>query len=544
MNDAGRRRRRAWLALLGAALAAAAQAAVPTPPTPHARLLPAADSGEAWILSADGRLQRAGGAGGASGTTAQGGGTPRLVDVVARGQRLYGLSPSADGKTTALLTIDAASGIEQRRWSVRGSGRLLAVIPDETRACVVGLKPSARASAAAEDWALWVVDLISGEVTGALSLGLVPNAVEALADPGAGAVAARLFIAARDRVVSYSLDPPRSSWFYLSPGDNRDLVGAAGSLVLFLLRSGQVAVVDPARRPRDEGRVRLGADDATSVISLPAPGRAIAVGTDGSIIAVLHEDGTTITSLDPADGRILETRRLPGRHDLMGRSLLRGTEPGSWSAATGSSESGAVATVALQYPSPPSSPADQAADATQAQAAEPPPTAPELEVKETAAAPQAPASEPADSQSAPPEPKDQPSPEAQDGPPPDLPAPMPAGIEIPPAEPPSSPEPPAAPRSARPSDEPALTGTITGALKAGIEILLYGPNNIIKLHVRAAVAADGAFKIALPPPGTYRMVVAAGAGVHVFTSPEYRTIRVEADGRGVEGNDFEIRGKL
>jgi hypothetical protein len=93
-------------------------------------------------------------------------------------------------------------------------------------------------------------------------------------------------------------------------------------------------------------------------------------------------------------------------------------------------------------------------------------------------------------------------------------------------------------------DDTSLSGAITGD-RAGVkEVVFYGPDNILKPHARASISADGTFRMALPPPGTYRVLVAGRPGVHVFTRPEFRTIVVGADGRGIAGIDFEVRGRL
>lgn len=122
------------------------------------------------------------------------------------------------------------------------------------------------------------------------------------------------------------------------------------------------------------------------------------------------------------------------------------------------------------------------------------------------------------------------------------------------AEPESPPEPEPPPETEpdavkaaeppRPSDDAALSGTIAGDTAAAKEVRFYGPNNILKLHARAPVARDGTFRIALPPAGSYRVVVTGEPGAHLFTHPEFRMLVVGADGKGVSGIDFEVRGRL
>jgi hypothetical protein len=90
----------------------------------------------------------------------------------------------------------------------------------------------------------------------------------------------------------------------------------------------------------------------------------------------------------------------------------------------------------------------------------------------------------------------------------------------------------------------ALSGRLTGDIAAAREVLLFGPDNILKLRSRAAVAADGGFSLPLPPPGAYRVVVSGGPDAHIFTRPEFRTIVVSPDAKGLEGIDFEVRGRI
>jgi hypothetical protein len=85
-------------------------------------------------------------------------------------------------------------------------------------------------------------------------------------------------------------------------------------------------------------------------------------------------------------------------------------------------------------------------------------------------------------------------------------------------------------------------GKVTGEIAAAHEILIYGPDNILRLRARAVVAADGTFSLPLPPPGKYRVVVSAGPNLNIFTRPEYRTIEVTSPTQGLAGIDFEVRG--
>jgi len=119
----------------------------------------------------------------------------------------------------------------------------------------------------------------------------------------------------------------------------------------------------------------------------------------------------------------------------------------------------------------------------------------------------------------------------------------PAAKPEPAATPPPTP-PPAPVLPPRPVSGAALQGRLTGDFTQAREVLFYGPGNIIKLHARAKVEADGTFSLPLPPAGSYRVVVSAGAGTHIFTRPEFRTLTVAEGAGGLEGIDFEVRGAI
>lgn len=120
-------------------------------------------------------------------------------------------------------------------------------------------------------------------------------------------------------------------------------------------------------------------------------------------------------------------------------------------------------------------------------------------------------------------------------PPPQTGAPAPSEAKAPPALPEREPK-PAAPAG--------LSGRLTGSFGVAKEVRIYGPNNILKLHARAPIAQDGTWSIPLPPPGTYRILVAPEPGSNVFTRPEFQSVSVDATGAARGGLDFEVRGAL
>jgi hypothetical protein len=92
-----------------------------------------------------------------------------------------------------------------------------------------------------------------------------------------------------------------------------------------------------------------------------------------------------------------------------------------------------------------------------------------------------------------------------------------------------------------PREAAALSGRIKGDRSRVEAIVLYGPNSIVKEFGRVRPGADGAWKTALPPPGVYRLVPAAGVPTPLPATPPFLTIKVAAD-EGQSGLDFEIEG--
>jgi hypothetical protein len=108
--------------------------------------------------------------------------------------------------------------------------------------------------------------------------------------------------------------------------------------------------------------------------------------------------------------------------------------------------------------------------------------------------------------------------------------------------PPNDPEPEAAPQAdPEPPPPPAtgvyLSGRLSGEHTLVAALVLYGPGSIIREQVRVAPAADGSFRIPLPPPGTYRLVPVGGASRPVAASPNFHTITVQT---GINRADLDF----
>ena len=507
----------------------------------HGRLAVTLDGSSVWVLGRDGAIGRFDLSSGSPIHSAGAGiGGPPHSDIAlsADGGTLYALLPQPDSRTTRLEALSTSTGDETGHWDLRGVGRFLAVTSDGARACMVGLKPSTggnrRPKSADSDWMITVVDLLKGTVFPAVMPGLEPRSVALMQPPGSPA---KLLLAGRDRIATYNIDPLRVSAFYRSPGENFVIAAVDAGSVICLLRGSSLVLIDPARRPRAKGRVQLSEDDATMVVALPARGSDLAVSPDGRAAAVLHEDGLGLTFVDISAGRLLKTETLGAPHDLMGRRILGGDGP-RLRVVLGSSTNEAGPDRALMTSEIDSPPAPSVAAAPMPPS--PPPAA------QAHVASDAPASQPAPSENPPVEAEREPVPEPGRSAPPAPPAPpSPAATPLVSAPPPIEKVPEPAPiQPPRSSEQAALTGHLTGDVAAAREVLLFGPGNILKMHSRAVVASDGSFTLPLPPPGSYRVVVSGGPDAHIFTRPEFRTIVVVPDAKGLEGIDFEVRGKI
>jgi hypothetical protein len=453
------------------------------------------DGGSAWALGPDGVVVQLGpGSEPAAIGTRWNPPAPAFEDIAISvdGRTLYGLVAATDGRTTALVSFDAAPPWrETSRHEVKGRGSFLEITRDGL-ACIVGIKTSPGVPREAGGWVLTVIDARSGAVAGPVRLGLSPQAVALVDPPGS---APRLIIAASGRIISYNLDPPRASWFYKSPGDHSALAGSRTGSILCALRGTALAVIDPSRRPRSEGRAQLTDDDATTLVPLPAAARGLALSPDGSVAAVLHEDRSALSLIDVAAASVVRTEPLPGAPGLIASRMIERQEE--------------TLLVAVASSTPDAGPGISLVQVPRTVPASPPAVAAE------------PAAEPEREPTVEPESTEQSEPPAV----------------APPQVPPPAPGP------TRTVDEASLTGKISGQREAAREVLFYGPNNILKLHARAAISADGNYSMTLPPPGSYRVVVKGEPGKHLFTRPEFRTVVVSAGG-GIAGIDFEVRGSL
>ena len=543
------------------------------------KILPDTDGAGAVVLRFDGTIEHIDMAGSRVTPIRWPGQGARPVDIArpGKGSVIYTIVPQEDGKTTILEAHDV-SGEAGPTMELKGRGRFLEVTEDGRFACVAATKPGSRDDTA-ERWILIVVDIATGEAAPPIPIGLVPKA---MAVRGRDGILARLFIAGEGRVATFSMVPPRPSWFYRSPGVNHDIALPAASPVVCVLRGQTFAVIDPQRWERDEGRVRSSTDDATTIVNLEWQGGSIAMSPDGRFATVLAPGGLSIAVIDVAAGKIDRTMALQESADLAARVMTPpdgdagdarlllatratlGSKP-TWLEipAPAAPPPGEVAAAVKSMPAQDAgATADSAGTAQDTGTAAAGTGAPAQDTGTAAksAAPSAqdagaPApAESAEGKNAPasdmatPPPQAFPkateigSPAKESAEPPAATAPAPADVAPePPAVASQQQEKQAAPTAPSP---PSLSGHIQGEIPEGLHVLLYGPDNVLRPGPRVAVGADGVWRLPIPAPGRYRVVVSAGSERHVFVSPEYRTIVITGSGESMNDIDFEIRGSL
>lgn len=548
------------------------------------RILPDADGPGAVILRSDGTIEHIDMTTGEA-TPLRAAGAGPLPSSIARpgkGSVVYAIVPAQDGRTTTLAAHDV-SGEAGPTLEVKGRGSLLEVTEDGRFACIAGTKAGSK-DEGADRWILTVVDIATGETAAPIPIGFVPLS---MALRGRDGILARLFVAGEGRVATYSMVPARPSWFYRSPGANHGIALPSGGAVVCLLREDAFVVIDPQKWERDEGRVRSSTDDATTIVPLGQPGGSIAMSPDGRYATVLAQDGRSIALIDIDAGRVDRTLDLPQPADLSARVMVAsrlllasretGTRP-TWLDVPMPAAPEPTEIAAVEDPPPPRSANPTAAPETIQQeeaatpsdtgaapreVAEPPPqafppaptatatVASEKPAEQTSAPAESkkPAESPAQPGPAAQQPKEEPAPQQAQSPDP-APESPPAGNQgSPPSESPSTaPEtPPTDNQEQQPAvaaQEPFLSGHVRGTIPAGLQVLLYGPDNVLRLGARAPVASDGVWRLPLPAPGRYRVVVSAGSASHVFSSPEFRTIVITGSGSAMTDLDFEIRGSL
>lgn len=398
-----------------------------------------------------------------------------------------------------------------------GAPRAAAVSPDGRRAFVLAWRGNPGVQGG-RGW-LHAIDVERGEV---VDSSLLSSVASGIATDAGGR---RLYVALQDRIQTYGADPVRVSWQYRSPGANGPIAVAPGKDLVAVGRGSQLALFDAERiAALDAQERRARRDDATTVAILPFSVTRLAWAQDGSLLAALGERG--LVFLDPGNGALLwpaapaidfsrstdaQVLAFPGPdHDVVVALTPEGT----------------VSALRAPIPStpPPSVPPTQQVVA----AAEPPIQPPAAEPKPE------PVEEPV--RKAEPVQKALPvqnvEPVGDAGPPP-------AAGPAPAAEAPA-PAPQETGTATQEAGPPLLRGRVTGKTAGAKTIVLYGPNNILKESTRVPVQPDGTWSLALPAPGTYRVVAIGDGSTPIPVVPSFRTIDVRA-GIAESGIDFEVR---
>jgi hypothetical protein len=499
------------------------------------------------------------------------GGTVKDLASFANGTRLVILTPNREDtgngrkrREGLAIVYDTSRPIPtvMHRILLQGSGYGVAAAPDGRRCYIL----AARLEGGRGGPRFWIhgLDPEEGEVT---STTLLERPATGLAVAPNGA---RLFVSFEDRIQSYTTKPLVTSWHYRSPGLNGGLYFPPASNVLYAVRTGGIALFDPvAILSRDRSVPRDETDDASGSILLSFGPSALLFSGERPRAAALGAG--TVAFIDLETGEVASASEQAAVVQEAG--LLRPLEfsPGG-DLVIALFPAGIVTTVQA----PPFSPAAPDPGGPIETPVESPLETP-LETEEgveeaavLAAALATTASGPAgddapelSTTNAESSPQDDPATAAGTGPPgedspeivvaaaaaiDDTPPPVAPPLEDrPPAPlvapaPPNDPEPEAAPQAdPEPPPPPAtdvyLSGRLRGEHTLVAALVLYGPGSIIREQVRVAPAADGSFRIPLPPPGTYRLVPVGGASRPVAASPNFHTITVQA---GIDRADLDF----
>lgn len=100
-----------------------------------------------------------------------------------------------------------------------------------------------------------------------------------------------------------------------------------------------------------------------------------------------------------------------------------------------------------------------------------------------------------------------------------------------------------APKPVQDMKEPRfqLSGSLSGAVAHRVEwVVILGPNNILREATRVRPGADGAWGVDALAPGRYRIVLDAGGGHALVSSPRFLTVEV-AEGETVQAPPFDVQ---
>lgn len=375
-----------------------------------------------------------------------------------------------------------------------GDGQHVVLSVDGLKAYVLSTRPGPDTSPGSTRIWLHALDLESGRVEASAALDGAPAAI------GLDPTGNRLYLGYTGRIVSYTTRPLARSWHYRSPGRNTAFAFGPSGGLLYAARERQLVLFDAAsiaaRSPEERQRRE---DDATALVPLPFAADALLFSRDGRLGAA-HGSGNGLVYFDPESMRVFG---LPeGAAFEPGQEVL----PVAFDAREDALAVAVFPDRSVRLVRPPAAALERKAPPPPPSA--PPPPPPTQVAAETAAPPI-----PTPSPAAPPPPVTPPSPEA--------------------ARPESTPGPP-------PSTEAILAGRLTGRSGMVQVIVIYGPGSIVHEQARAAPDSGGLWRMALPPPGIYRIVPLGEGSRSVHTDPNFLTVEVK--GQGMTDLDFNVLG--
>jgi hypothetical protein len=385
-------------------------------------------------------------------------------------------------KTKASL-VRTTSDAGVREFELRGSVRALRF--DSTGATLFAIAFRDGNQAPVDAW-LALLDLRTGR---SLRVVTLPTTARGLGEWASGAA---LLVACRDEVRTVVLPEARTGPLFWIGGDNLAVDALPGGDLALVGQEGRIVLVnlsDP------QGRNQLPIRE-----SVAAPGGVaqLAVAPDGGAAIARFSDGTTqLVRLDP-----LRLERLEGTSSFVAWPGPRTPAAPSATASAAPAEIPGPA-VAAAIPETGSAPAPSPADsaAPSPESLETAPASPTL--SETGATPH--------------DPEAAPEPETT----------IPAREEPPPPAPPESDA--SMGRSEPTTDTGSLEGRVTGpAAGAVVEVVLLGPDNILREARRVTLDPDGIWEATDLAPGSYRVMLDGGGGVVVVSSPPFRQTAVTA----------------
>ena len=390
------------------------------------------------------------------------------------------------GRTALLLVISGESGVILAQAALRAAPARILPGPRGRSAYLVmeehASRDETRGSGDSSDWSLQALDLTVKD----------PKPVSI---PAGGRVLAaaitprgeRILLAQEDRIRSFATDPLRSSWMLGSPGENLCLVPFARGEIL-VGRRRELAFINPEKLPgKNPASGAVAGDDAVSRLALPFEAASVSISQDGEEAAVIDPTGTRLALVDLGRWEVREVRAVP-------RAALALFHPARRALFVFEKDGDLVELVYSNRAE------ERLAGPLLASTETPPPPA-----IQTAAPP---AREEA--------------------------APIGGGEG-------DGTDEAIAPETPKP-DPVFLTGRITGNSELVEGVILYGPDSIVREHVRIPIGEGGVFSALLPPAGRYRVVPAAREGAQLNVKPPLRLIHVE--GAGIDGLDFDVAGKL